>query len=225
MIPGIRIRRVWNVLKDAKHAGLAIGGLVVAFLLGCFLSPLPARSLSATLRYGGMVLQLFGVALVAKVLHDMRVLFKQPTIGDRMTSFFQRLRSALTAPKSVSIKLGPADILSMADGLKAELSAAPGASLEDRVTKLEKDLKTLRDQMNTKEQQLRPEINETKECIEKENRARQEADNKINHTILEVAVGGLNLESVGVILLVVGIVTTSIPDGLANYLWAIWKWI
>ncbi len=221
MDPWIRLRRVWNVLKDAKPVGLAIGGLVGAFLFGWFVSHFQARTLSATLRYGGMVLQLFGVGLVASGLHDLRVKFKQPTIGDRINRFFQRLRSALAAPKSVSIELGPVEIHSMAGELKAELSAAPGASLEDRVTKLEKDLKTLRDQMNTKEQQLRLEINETKECMEKENRARHEADNEINQTIQELAVGGLNLEFVGVIWLVVGIVTTSIPDGLANYLWAI----
>jgi hypothetical protein len=94
----------------------------------------------------------------------------------------------------------------------------PGATLDERVSTLEKNLTLLRDELDTKLQGLRRELGTVKESIEHESQERRAADEKTGRKIEEVAIGGLHLEWVGLFWLYLGVIAGSIPDVIAEWL-------
>ncbi len=92
---------------------------------------------------------------------------------------------------------------------------APDASIERRLAVLEENLRALRDEMDAKVQDLRKRMASIKEQAERESREREVEDQKMAAKIEEVAVGGLHLETIGLLWLVFGVIGTSIPEEIA----------
>ena len=82
----VRWRDLAAVVKDAWPIGLAVGGVVVAITVACFLSTTP----SAAVRYTGMILQIAGLSTVTFGLRDMRRLFERPSVRDKVFGWFGR---------------------------------------------------------------------------------------------------------------------------------------
>ena len=94
----------------------------------------------------------------------------------------------------------------------------PGATLDERVSILEENLKLLRDELDSRLQGVRQELGTVKESIERESQERRVADEKTARKIEEVAIGGLHLEVVGLVWLLLGVTAASIPDVIAAWL-------
>ena len=93
----------------------------------------------------------------------------------------------------------------------------PGAELEERVSVLEEELNHLRDELDTKIQGVRSDLGGTiTEGLEQERQDRQTADEETKRIIKNVAIGGLHLEIVGLLWLILGVVVTSIPGEIAT---------
>jgi len=214
----VRWRVLWGVLKDAKPVWIALCGLIGAYLLGRVLSALLSTDISARLRYTGMFLQLLGMINVAVGLRDMRRLFNRPSLGARAAAWFRALASAFTVPKPATMTASVSGAFTATGELSLVVRAAPNEPLERRVSILEQNLERLREEYHSKSQQLRQDLGEAKRNIEKESQERQATDAKLDRTIQEVAVGGLHLELIGLLWLIVGTLASTIPDEIVRLL-------
>jgi hypothetical protein len=201
--------RAWAVstvlFRDARHAWLGIGG--VAFVI--FVAWLLSTTLCATVRYTGTMLQILGLITVASGLIKLRRQFgRAPFIAN----WFRKFKAAFILPKSIFGEASSS--FAFNDEAHAVLRAAPGSPLEPRVLMLEQNLDSLRAEIR----QLRREFGDKiEESVQRESQQRQDGDKETAHMIEEVAVGGLHLESVGLIWLFLGVLATSIPDEIAAY--------
>ncbi len=210
----VRWRNMAPVLKDAWPIGLIIGGVALAFTVGWFLSTTP----SAAVRYTGMILQILGLFTVAIGLSNMRRLFGRPSVTDKVFGWFGRLAAAFTRPKSYTLEASTGSSVIVGNRADVVRSVGQGALLEDRVLLLEENVKQLRHKMDTEVQELRRDLAAAKESIQRERAEREAADKEALRTIEEVGIGGLHLEMVGLCWLFLGIMGTSIPDGITALL-------
>jgi hypothetical protein len=201
-------------LKDAWPLWLAIGGIALSVSTGRMFS----KELSETVRYAGTALQVLGLATVAYGLSQTRQLFGRPSLRSNICGWFRKLAEAFVAPKPVSLQVSNGVIASV--GLDAQLVRVAGeeASLEHRVSVLEKNLNQLRDELNANKKEFQQKIKTIRERIDSETQERRTEDEQTAKRIEELAVGGIHLEIVGLWWLFFGIVGTSIPDEIAAVL-------
>lgn len=202
------------VLRNAWPAWLGLVGVVLAFLAGWLLS----TTVCAAVRYSGMFLQVFGLCTVAVGLSKMRRLFRQPSLGTRVRDWCRQLVSVFTPPRPVSIQASAASAATMTGEVRAIIRAGPGTPLEHRVSLLEQNLDRLRDELDSKAQKLGREIDQTKQSVQHESQERRVENEKMARKIEEVAIGGLHLELIGLVWLVLGVLGTSIPDEIGTWL-------
>src|SRR4051812_8161272 len=86
----LRGRVLLTAIRKAWPAGLCVVGLVLSLVIGRLFT----SSISGIVRYASMLLQIFGIALVAWGLSELRQLFKRPSLLSRVGAWFSHLRSA-----------------------------------------------------------------------------------------------------------------------------------
>ena len=213
----IRWRALFATFKSPKPVWIFFGGLAAAVVVAGIVDWLFTVSLSATIRYAGMTLQWLGLFRVAVDLRRLRRQFRQPSLPGEIWSWFRQLAAAFVPPKPISaqasIVLGGT---TLAGAGRVVRSAGPGASLESRVAILEEGVNGLRNELEAKEHGLRRELGSVRESIDHESKARQTQNQQTLDTIKDVAVGGLDLEFVGLVWLLLGVLGTSIPDEIAR---------
>jgi hypothetical protein len=187
--PTVRWATLRAALKEAWPTWLAIVGIVSAFTLGS----LSSTSVSGTIRYAGTILQLMGLATIAYGLREMRRLFKRPSLF----AWFRRLGAAFKAPKPIVVQPSAAEVTTASDRARVVLSVGPGVPLEERVKVIEENLNRLRDDLDTKTEEIRRELSTVKDGVQRESQERQAAEQRTVRQIEEVAIGGLHLEIVG----------------------------
>jgi uncharacterized protein YgiM (DUF1202 family) len=109
-------------------------------------------------------------------------------------------------------------------GAAGALSVSKGASIEDRVARLEDDLKRLDGKLAETKQDVRNLRSEANEKMDKERSERYSDDQKISKRLETAAIGGIHLELAGVAYLVVGITLTSVPDVFVALISAVGSW-
>jgi len=210
----VRWRTLTAVLRDAWPIWLALGGVILAFMTGWLLS----TTLTTAVRYSGTMLQILGLSTVAYGLRQMRRMFDRPSLRAGILSWLRRLAAAFTGPKPISLQASAGAFGMVTGDARLIRSVRPGATLDERVSILEENLKLLRDELDTRLQGVRQELGTVKESIERESQERRVADEKTARKIEEVAIGGLHLEEVGLFWLFLGVTAASIPDVIAAWL-------
>jgi len=210
----IRWQTLRAVLRDAWPTWLFVGGLILAWVV----SDLVSKTRHDAVLYTGTMLQIFGLTTVAIGLQQDRRMFDRPSFRAATLNWFRRLAAAFTGPKSITGQASLVGCMTMTGDLRVVLGPRPGATLDERVSTLEKNLTLLRDELDTKLQGLRRELGTVKESIEHESQERRAADEKTGREIEEVAIGGLHLEWVGLFWLFFGFIAGSFPDVIAEWL-------
>lgn len=213
-MPTIRWRTLLALLKDAWPTGLALGGVALSF----FVSWLFSVTLSAAVRHAGTMLQVLGLATVAIGLSEMRRLFGRPSLRRRVAAWFRRVIATFRTPEPITLQASGSFSAAWFGEARVVRGVPPGAPLEDRVAVLEDNLGRLRDELDAKEEKIRREMATVREGLEHESQERRVENQRMAQTVEEVAVGGLHLEFVGLIWLVLGVLGTSIPDEIAAFL-------
>jgi hypothetical protein len=142
----------------------------------------------ASLRITGLAFQLFGLGTVAIGLHKTRQLFKHPGLLALIKQWLRdvpRLASQRSIPVSQSATIGISTRLTI---------AIP--SIEERVAVLERRF--------AEDSHLRG------EAIASEGRSREAADQELRKQLEEYAAGGLNLETIGLCWIFLGIILATI---------------
>jgi hypothetical protein len=208
---GFRWRRLRAVLLEAWPTWVAIGGIALAAVLGWITS----TSASGAIRYAGTVLQVFGLLTIAVGLRHMRKLFGRPTVPRRVRDWFGRFAQAFRRPEPVTLKGTAAGIAMVTGEARVRLGAGAGASLEQRLSVLESNLNQLQDELDAKICELRSKSDEMRNDLRREGEERRAADDTVSRRIEEVAIGGLHLEIVGLVWLMLGVIGASVPDEVA----------
>ena len=209
-----RFRPFLAVVRDAWPTWLALLGLGLATGMAWVAAP----TVLAAVRYAGTVLQLLGVCVVAIGLSEMRRLFGKPTLVARVLGWLRQLRSVFIRPQPIALQASVASAAAVAGECRVVRTPRPGAPLDERVSALESDLASLRDELDAKVGGLRADIRALSDKIKHERRERERADQQTARRVEEVAVGGLHLETVGLFWLVMGTLGTSIPDEIALWI-------
>lgn len=217
MVVNFRWRALIAAVRNAWPVWLALGGIAIAFLVGWKLS----ANDTAGIRYAGTVLQVLGLATVAVGLSDLRRLFGKPSFSQKVLAWLRQIWTAFRSPKPSTLQIDNVVVETTLSELSPSGGAGPGASLDYRVAILEENLNRLRDEFNVQVSKIRKELGAVHGALDHEQRAREAETSQMAARLEELAVGGLHLESVGLLWLVFGVLGTSIPDEIAKLLQAL----
>lgn len=210
-----RLKSLLDTLIDAWPVWLWLGGLVVSILAGAYL----ASTAEAMFRTAGMVLQLMGLATVAVGLSQTRRLFGCPSSAAKAMSWVRRLGAVFGRSNAIT---GQAYVSSgevrMSGSARVRIGATPDAPMERRVEVLEQNYALFQAEFDASVAQAANALQGLRSALGPESSARQAEANATAAKLEEMAVGGLHLESIGVIWLAIGVIGTSVPAEIANWL-------
>ena len=190
-IPLIRWRAFLTELKNAWPVGLMFSGLALALGVGWLLSP----TLSGAVRYAGMFLQGFGLLTVAIGLSKARQLFGHSSMVTWVLAWFGRLAETFRPPKPITLQTSAGSMVTMGGDASLTHSTGPGASVDQRLSILEQNVSRLQGELDTKIHEIRGQLGDMKEKIQRESLERLTDIQKITQMIEEVAIGGLHLQT------------------------------
>jgi hypothetical protein len=164
-----------------------------------------------------MLLQLLGLATVAFGLSQMRRLFGRPSVAEKVLRWWGRFVATFSRPKAVHAYLNAtaASVTLSAGKARVRHGVSPDAPTDRRVTVLEENLNLLQKQVDEDLDELRGRIAELKAQADREAQARRQDDDRMALQLEAVAVGGLHLESIGLLWLALGVLGTSVPVEIA----------
>ena len=207
-----RVAARWHntraVLVDgARPVGTFLLGVIVAFAVGWVFRRNPSTAVSVA----GLVLELLGIAVVARGIVQLRRRFKRP-------SWFARLLTALQRPgdNTIQIKAGVMGVSGLGTVTAVGNVATP--TIEQRLDALEATTTQLRTDLTDTRQALTASIDTVASNLRRETDERAAAIRDVLHQLEDVSAGGLRLESLGLTWLVVGVLLTTVPNELATWL-------
>jgi len=218
--PALRV-----AVREGRPAWICIAVIVFASLIGWMAVRLESVDASAGVRWAGMVLQWSGILTIARGLSDMRGRFGRPTLASAILGWFRGLVSAFKTAKTLSAIVTGTGGITTSGEVHVRLVGGPGASVDQRLAALEENLTRLQKETDQRFEQARRDIAQTQEMIQREGQEREAGEQRIRRDLEEVAVGGLRLESIGLIWLFLGVIYTSIPEVVAAAAEALRGWL
>jgi hypothetical protein len=202
-------------LKEAWPVWLLIAGLGVSWLAGYFLASFWCPSLETQVRYAGVMFDFLGFGLVAYGINRTLKRFGRPSPLTGIAEWFRLLASAFTKPQHPSIITGTGRF-NLANPVWTATGTVGATSLEGRVAILERTLQSFQQETRESTRRLDASLAEVGKSIEAERDQRTAAINSTSRQIEELAVGGLQLEIVGLIWLLLGTLLTNIPAEISR---------
>lgn len=208
-----RFKALTRALISMKPFGLWLAGLVVAFMFGGVYADGPEQRAN----HAGNFLQLLGVAQVAYGIDRTRRQFGGQGVLASVKDWALRAAKDLFGRRESRTAAVTATVgsLSFAGEVVAVLIAAPGSSLDHRVEVLEQRVNSIDTRINSIADGLRKDLGVLREELRRERMERQRVLGQVEARVADLAVGGLELEIVGLGWVLVGIVLTGWPSVLA----------
>jgi hypothetical protein len=201
-----RWRNARAVLADAWPAMVVVFGVMVACAIGYWSF---RQNLSAEIACAGMILQWFGLSVVAWGIVKLRQRFKRP-------SWFGRLWSAVQRPRDLTTQLTEGVMMATGQGTATLVLSLVDATIEQRLNAVEATVKQLRTDLNEKAQALTTSVEAVKQGVRREAENRAAVIRDVLRQFEDVSAGGIHLESIGLCWLFVGVLFTSLPNELAR---------
>lgn len=167
-------------------------------------------------RTTGGVLQFLGLGQVAWGISEVRRSFGlRSTTAEFMASWLglarvaaQRIWTALRRPKLHRVAgMGTVSWEGLAPSVsgRGRVRVGPGASIEERVAHLERLIDSAEDRLDRAEDDLQREVQQRVEAVTSERQAREAENKEIKQLLETFALGGLRLQTVGLVWLLAGI--------------------
>lgn len=212
LIKRLRIAKTW--LRDGNPLWLWLA--IAALLLGIpYMLPAGRLGVSAELadrvRWSGMLFQFAGLATVVCGLNRSRQLFDRPSLWRASAHWLGRVRHIFRRPKTVDISAALSAGLASVSANAVVSSAAPRGTIDERVTRLEAELKRLETKISKTDREIRHLEHKTSDRLDRERTQRTAQDRKISSQLETATIGGIQLEAAGVAYLFVGIFLASVP--------------
>jgi hypothetical protein len=209
-------------LKRYLHANLVwlsrvwgLWGVVLPLALLLLIVFLP-WNLANLVRYSGLALELLGIVTVAVGLKGKRELFNKPSFIEHIGNWW---------------KQRPAWRLKVVSGIGASrsgggISSARGsawhgpvdATLESRLEAAEKNLLSLRSQLQTFEQDTNAKYSKLDKVIENERQTREFSVQEIRTRLEDLAARDISFEALGIYWLFCGLVFSSLSNEISDLL-------
>jgi len=165
------------------------------------------------IRLIGMLLQLGGVATVAKGLGDSGRLFKKPNFLEKIALLFKEFPR-----RRVTIRTGSGRVVASAPTGRGRGSVLPGPNtpLERRVELLEERTKSLFSEVDILEGKLRAQSDELTLKMTEEVTKRKAEHRALEEKLETAVIGNIHVEWWGVFFFIVGIILASASPELAQ---------
>lgn len=191
----------WLFLEPGRVWATMIG-IALPFVVFCLIF----SDWEHRVRWTGLALQLLGIATVAIGLSETRKLFGRPSLLDAGREWFKRrpkIRQDVRVPITGVMATAEAGDFLSANGT---VHPAPNTPLEERVQRLEGKVNELSRKASENEMALEEEKRSRATALADERYARGAGDEKVKRQLEEACVGGLYLETMGLVWLVVGVI-------------------
>lgn len=203
----VTVAITWGALPFWK---LALGFLV-AWAVGR-----TAASAEQGVRFAGLVLQWLGLILVALGIRDTRARFEEPPILHRIVLWVDHIRGAFGAPRHIALSAQPAVVHVRVGSASLSTSSWQNPNLGARVKALELAFEAYKTQAERERHRLLQQLDRVSGQLDTERHQRVAAVESINRLLAAHATGGIVLETIGVIWLVVGAAMGAVPEELAT---------
>ena len=207
----------------AWHLFVVALGFAGAYLVG---RPFPTQE--ASLRTTGGVLELLGVVTVALGVAKLRREFGLPSAAaELMDEAAQLLRGLAQRIRRLFGRKPPTNVITGTGGVglgvsggraRATVRAGPDSTLEQRVALLERLIDGIETQLGKLQDDLEREGEKLREMLAAERRARDEAQERLQEGLRNLAVGGIRLQMIGVLWLAAGVILANWSAELAGLL-------
>lgn len=168
-----------------------------------------------SIRIAGFFLELLGLAVVAIGLNDSRQLFGRPGVYTAIKNSMKRFPKPWRGTHVLVVgSAGSVSGSATAAAIGNSTSRLP-TTLEERVALLEEKLYLADTQINEGRRKLEEEAKKRKAAIEAEAEARDEGDRAVQKLIEEAVIGGIRLETMGVVWLAFGLTLSSLSEEIA----------
>ncbi|MBK5276130.1 MAG: hypothetical protein JJE30_13915 [Desulfuromonadales bacterium] len=205
-------RPLWTAIKRAWPIWVAVAGVALCWIIAYFL----AANLTKQILYAGAGLQFIGLATVAIGVRELRKQFKKPSMLESVRNWFQLVRSAFRKLQHLHADCMSSASMILGGGLaKVEVHRA-NPTLEMRIEELEKGLISLREEHGKSISNLENNVSRVESLVHDENNKRQANYEELRGNLENVAVGGIHLELVGLLWMLLGMLGTSIQSELAK---------
>lgn len=207
-----RLAALQRELREAYPSLLFFAGLGVAVLVG----RLAAGTTEGAFRYGGTLLEFFGIVLVAFGLDQTRAAFGKPTLSARALAWGTRVVASMLR-RNVVLQATAGELLLSGGVVTAVVRGTlSDQSVEGRLSALEQDLRRLRDEVKTEREALRTEVAAVRSSVDAVEQKGRERVSALEQRLDEFAAGGLVLEWIGLWWLLVGTLSANLSAELAS---------
>ena len=170
------------------------------------------------IRFCGLALQLLGVATVVALLQDKRRTFNRESLFEQLTQWLAARPRFRPKWHTISLSCVSTSSATGSANLSVWRRAAPSAPVEDRVSALEGNIETLKQDIESATERAVQSAGRLATELNTERQARDATDAAIRSQIEKFAAGGLHIEAAGLFWLILGIVFATIPAELAKLL-------
>lgn len=167
-------------------------------------------------RWIGLLFQVVGFTIVIMQLDTRRKLFKKPSIFSKIENYWRSFPS----PFFRTISNSGHGIGGVAGSVSVSLRVRPAGNgtLERRIEFLESEIEDLKRQMQETDRYLREYRAESEKSLDEVREQMREGDNRLERLIDKAFVGGINLEWVGILYFIVGVVLATASSDISLYL-------
>lgn len=202
--------------RNEPRAARSLGWIILGFagaafvaVVACWLGATPATIAA----WAGAALQVGGLVTVAVGIRKLRRKFNEPGIFVRAyAAARERIARLLTKPRNIALHAEAADYAVGTDHAELTVKAGPGAPVERRVEILEGELERLRERVGRDREQ----VTRLDDAVTRERTERTRADAALAEAHRDLAAGGLDLQTVGLVWLVAGVVLGTLPGPIAT---------
>ena len=188
-------------------------------ILGTFgvsgLSWLLPGSAEFRMRFAGYAVTLVGVGLVAKSIYETHQLFGKPALTFRVSQWLQRIPRL---PRATIIGASASGSVSFGGAANATLryNAPEGASLEDRIAAMERNVASIDKETSDTRVRLDRELGELREQHREATSLQRRNHSDLASRLEKYSAEGLDYEIVGAVCVVFGQALSSFPSEFAT---------
>lgn len=194
---------------------LMLIGIGVAVTIGAFLGTTSYERAA----WAATLLEMAGLAKVAWDLHQVRKAYARPSIVEEITTWFRDLPALIGPPKGKVISVGTGEYFVVGERVSVSVKPGPNATLEQRVKLLEEELERVRDHAAAEHHDLRVRVDKIEASVATERTERTQGQDALQRKVADLAVGGLHLELVGLVWLLVGVALSTLPEQVVTAIW------
>ena len=208
--------RTYRVGSSLFYEGRSFWLMVIVPIAALALPALAPYSVEYQHRWTGFILQFAGLVIVAAGIRDTRKLFGRPGLGTQLERwFFGLLAAAVALPKHVTASISGAGAIGLAGHVTATVSRGTAPrTVEEKLQDLERDVADLRTYVNEQSRALGKRLDAAEATAAEESAARKEETASLRTVLEAQSTGGLTLEVIGLVWLLLGAAFSSFPTEL-----------